>query len=256
MNVFQWNIECMLLTEEGRRWSRRAGVCGTGAGSVGETRGAIEGGRSFLDTTVDLRWPPHQRASACFRGLLQEGLVLQVLRPRNKTSFMRIEVNYYLPLSQIANRGSSIWAIDCSHFSTSRRSRNWLSSFHSTRSFLRKKVQYLKSVNARKQRNLKYEWNIKWVSSLPVRISGRVLLMLRCLRRAHSLDADNATLHWLVVRFVLYFQANEQSELLKEVLFNQSSAFLPSSLDKQSLSSFNQLFLQKHSHSLPHFVSC
>ena len=104
------------------------------------------------------------------------------------------------------------------------------------------------------------------VENFSLVVSGRILLMLRCLRRAHSLDSENATLHLLIVKFVLYFKAHaeEQSSLLKEVLFNQSSAFLPSSLhvhqddnnSNDSLISFNEQFLQKHSHSLPHFVSC
>lgn len=79
-------------------------------------------------------------------------------------------------------------------------------------------------------------------------ISGRTLLMLKSIKRAHKLDDNNPELHSCLVRFLLHTSTSKLEGPLAEVVKLQTSNIFSS----PSTSQLNADYLKKNSKSLPH----
>jgi len=87
---------------------------------------------------------------------------------------------------------------------------------------------------------------------LTVPVTEKFLLALKTLLAAHSIDAENPTLHWQVIRFRQALNSSPTLDPKVAEVLKVNSGIVPASDD---FSSFNDSFLSKHIDSASHVQS-
>lgn len=85
---------------------------------------------------------------------------------------------------------------------------------------------------------------------MPISFIGRTLLMLRSIKRAHSLDANNPDLHTCLVRFLLHTSKVPLEGAVGEVVKRQTVGIFSSTKPTQ----LNGEYLKKSRNSLAHLL--